>query len=194
MLHLLCVCVCVCDQLTADTHAGQSVNLCLLSLNAFSRYSAWSSCAPFWPTVYSWHLATHQSGPNKWSKYHTLIFTLKKKYTNLVSLPQPLLVFFFSFFPGTPSLVSIHLSHSQKLLPEVLPSMDSLFFEIHGTGWISWSFQWRKCYDLVKEDLEKRMYCIFDLVRPKGGWWYISLRRYDAMTLLLTLYIHLIEL
>lgn len=47
---------------------------------------------------------------------------------------------------GTPSQVSIRLSHSQKLLPEASLSMGSLFSGTHGTGWISWSSQWRKYY------------------------------------------------
>lgn len=37
-----------------------SLTLCLSS-----RCSAWSSCAPFWPTVYLWHSVTLLSGPNK---------------------------------------------------------------------------------------------------------------------------------
>lgn len=38
------------------------------ALNSSLQSSAWSSCALSWPTVCSWPLVTHPSGPRMWSK------------------------------------------------------------------------------------------------------------------------------
>lgn len=115
-----------------------------LSLTVFSRYSAWSSCVRFWPTAYSWHSVIPRSGPSKWSKSTSIL--LLSSHILIWCSPHLFCPLLFLSLKGIPLQVSIRLSHSQKLLPEVLPSTGSPFSETLGTGWTSWSFLWRKYF------------------------------------------------
>lgn len=58
-------CIVVQRSLGADVKSHPSVPLIL---DFVPQYLAWSLCALFWPTVYSWLLVTHPNGRRMWSK------------------------------------------------------------------------------------------------------------------------------